>query len=145
MSSEKGKGEGHDFGKGEAQENLERMVSLARGPKGEQGARGERGLSRLQGRAVVVLFLLAALFSASGWFWQAHQAREATAAQHAEQVAQQRQGAAIEAKLCTSLARLAALKPPPGDPAANPSRAFEDEQHAVLAQLGPDVGCGGRT
>jgi hypothetical protein len=115
-----------------------------RGAQGNQGNRGERGqLSRLQGRAVVVLFALAFLSSASGWFWQAHQADAATAAQHQEQAAQQRQGQLLEQKLCTSLGRLAALKPPPGNPASNPSRAFDDEQHAVLAQLGPDVGCRG--
>ena len=66
------------------------------------------------------------------------------AGQHQEQAAQQRQGAVLEAKLCTSLARLAALKPPAGNPAANPARAFDQEQQAVLAQLGPDVGCGGK-
>jgi hypothetical protein len=111
------------------------------GEQGEQGERGERGLSRVQGRAVVVLFLITVLSSASGWFWQAHETRQATAAQHREQAAQQRQGQLLEQKLCTTLNRLAALKPPQGDPAQNPARAFDQEQHAVLAQLGPDVGC----
>lgn len=60
---------------------------------------------------------------------------------HTEQASQRAQGAALEHKLCTSLDRLAALKPPPGSVADNPSRAYEQEQHAILAQLGPDVGC----
>jgi hypothetical protein len=60
---------------------------------------------------------------------------------HNSQRAQQRQGQQLEAKICTTLNRLAALKPPGGSPADNPSRAFEQQQHAVLAQLGPDVGC----
>ena len=60
---------------------------------------------------------------------------------HAEQDAQRRQGQVLEQKLCTSLGRLAALHPPPGLPADNPSRAYLQQEHAVLAELGPDVGC----
>lgn len=58
-----------------------------------------------------------------------------------EQAAQQRQGQMIEQRLCLSLGKLAALKPPAGNPAQNPSRAFDQQQHAILAGLGPDVGC----
>ena len=130
----------------ESFERIPRGPQGERGAQGNQGNRGERGqLSRVQGRAVVILFLLAALSGAGNLLWTAHEVNAATAAQHQEQAAQQRQGAMIEQRLCTSLARLAALKPPPGNPAKNPSRAFDDEQHAVLAQLGADVGCeGGR-
>lgn len=64
-----------------------------------------------------------------------------TAGQDRLQAAQQQQGAAIEHKLCTTLNRLAALQPPPGNAAANPSRAYEQGEHAILSQLGPDVGC----
>ncbi len=67
---------------------------------------------------------------------------------HAEQSAQQRndtararQGALTEQKLCTTLGRLTALRPPAGNPAANPSRAFDQQLHVTLAQLGPDLGC----
>jgi hypothetical protein len=60
---------------------------------------------------------------------------------HLEQAAQRAQGAALEHKLCTSLDRLAGLKPPPGPAAGNPSRAYLLQQHQVLAELGPDVGC----
>jgi type II secretory pathway pseudopilin PulG len=121
---------------------------LPAGPRGAKGERGERGLSRLQGRAVVVLFLIAALSSGSGWFWQAHETRAAVAAEQREQAAQRQQGAAIEDKLCKSLAPLASLatlQPPAGNPSDNPSRAYEQElsaRLAPLAQLGPDIGCG---
>jgi hypothetical protein len=87
-------------------------------------------------RAVIVLFALSLVMSAGTYLAATHY-------YHAEQAAQRRQGAVLEQRLCITLGRLAALKPPPGNPAANPSRAFEDEQHAVLAQLGPDVGCKG--
>jgi quinol-cytochrome oxidoreductase complex cytochrome b subunit len=59
-----------------------------------------------------------------------------------EQAAQRAASAAFERKLCTSLNALAALSPPPGSPGDNPSRAYLLQQHQVLAELGPDVGCG---
>lgn len=115
------------------------------GPRGAQGERGERGLSRLQGRAVVVLFLLAVLSSAGSWYWQVREVDVNRAQFHAQQVAQQRAAAAVLEKLCTSFAKQAALKPPPGNPATNPSRAYDQGEHAILAQLGPDIGCARRT
>lgn len=141
-------------GKGEAQENFEAMVSLARGPKGEQGdegKRGEQGLSRLQGRAVVVLFAIAVGLAVFAIFWVSHAVRASSSQQQqqaaAEQAAQRAQGAALERKLCATLdplAGLASLKPPAGNPADNPSRAYEQElsaKLAPLAQLAPDLGC----
>ena len=62
---------------------------------------------------------------------------------HDALAAQQRQGAVLEQRLCKTLASLAALKPPAGNPVANPARGFDQQEHAILAQLGPDVGCGG--
>lgn len=55
--------------------------------------------------------------------------------------AQQRAGVVLGERLCTTFGRLAALKPPPGNPAVNPSRAYEQEEHATLDQLGTDLGC----
>jgi hypothetical protein len=63
------------------------------------------------------------------------------AAQAREQAAQKRQGKIIDAKICTTMARLAALRPPAGSPSRNPSRAFDDNLHATLDELGPDLGC----
>ena len=64
-------------------------------------------------------------------------------AQRREQAAQARQARMVEQKLCTTLGKLAALDPPAGNPSSNPSRAYEDNLHATLAQLGPDLGCAG--
>jgi hypothetical protein len=115
------------------------------GPRGRQGAQGERGprgLSRLQGRAIVVLFLIGAAGGIGNLFWTAHEVHAAQAAQTAEQSVQKQQGAVLERQLCSTLGKLAALKPPPGNPATNPSREFDQDMHSTLAQLGPDLGCG---
>lgn len=96
--------------------------------------------------AFVVLALLSlAVGGFSILFSISYYHREQAAQQHqaAQQSAAQRaQGAALEQKLCTSLDRLAGLSPPPGPSAGNPSRAYLLQQHQVLAELGPDVGCG---
>jgi hypothetical protein len=96
-------------------------------------------------RAVVVLFILTFLLSGSALFGAVtyyHREQGSQQRQNAQQAAAQRaQSEAFQRKLCTTLGRLAALKPPPGDAAGNPSRAYLQEEHAVLAELGPDVGC----
>lgn len=84
-------------------------------------------------RAYVGLVLLSVLLSLSALFG-------AITYYRLSQAAQQRQGRAFEAKLCTSLERLAGLQPPAASP-GNPSRGYLAEQHQVLAELGPDVGC----
>lgn len=63
------------------------------------------------------------------------------ASQSREQVAQQRQAAEVEDKLCSTFGKLAALEPPSGSPAHNPSRKFEQNLHARLVELGVDLGC----
>lgn len=84
--------------------------------------------------ALVVLAVLPLVMSALT-LWGA------TVYYHRERAAQQSQGQAFEQKLCATLGRLAALKPPPGSAAGNPSRAYLQQEHQVLAELGPDVGC----
>ena len=63
------------------------------------------------------------------------------ASQSREEVAQQRAAVAVEDKLCDTFGKLAALQPPPGPAAVNPSRAFEQELHSKLVELGTDLGC----
>ena len=71
--------------------------------------------------------------------WQAHAVLVAEQRVQAEQRAA---GAVLEAKLCATLAKLAANKPPAGNPQTNPSRAYDQNNHAILDELGPDLGCG---
>lgn len=133
-------------------EDGERLASQGpRGPQGQQGQqgnRGERGTAGLSGpvrRALVFLFALSVVLAGVGLFWTAHEVHASQAAiqsgQHREQVSQQRAGATLERALCTTFGRLAALKPPAGDPKTNPSRAYLQGQHDTLAQLGTDLGC----
>lgn len=60
---------------------------------------------------------------------------------HAYKAAQQRQGQVVEEKLCSTFGKLAALKPPAGNPRTNPSRAYLQGQHAALDEIGTDLGC----
>ena len=127
-------------------EDGERLIS--QGPRGAQGNRGERGasgLSRPVRWALVFLFVLSVALGGLNLMWTAyevHASQDAIqAAQDHEQAAQRQAGAVIGEKLCTTLDRLAALKPPGGPPSSNPARAYEDALHSTLAQLGPDIGC----
>ena len=105
----------------------------AQGDQGEQGKRGEP-LSPALRRALVYMFLLAVLLAVVALLAEVH-------GQDVNRAAQQRQGVLIERRLCTTLDRLSELQPPPGNPAANPSRAFDQKLHDTLSQLGPDLGC----
>lgn len=108
--------------------------------------RARAALARLKWQYAFVFLVLLSLsvggfsilFSVS-YYHREQASQQRQAAQ--QQAAQRAQGAAFEHRLCTTLSRLAALRPPSGSPAGNPSRAFDQQQHAVLAELGPDVGC----
>ena len=60
---------------------------------------------------------------------------------HDTQTTAKRQGVAVETKLCASFNSLAALQPPAGNAATNPSRAYERSLHVRLEQIGISVGC----
>lgn len=97
-------------------------------------------------RSLVYMFALAVALAAFGLFWINHAVHDSQAAiqagLHREQVAQERAGALLEERLCATLAKLAANKPPSGNPKTNPSRAYDQNNHAILDELGPDLGCG---
>jgi hypothetical protein len=98
-------------------------------------------ITRGAARAVAVLFILV-LFSGAGNLWASWtEVHNAQAQQRHEQVLQQQAGVALEQKLCSTFGAIAELKPPAGNPETNPSRAYDQQLHAVLVQLGLDLGC----
>src|SRR6202041_3573701 len=117
------------------QEQREQIAALARGPKGERGKAGQRGAPGMpagQRRAIIFLFFLTVALSVAA-FLAAVQRGDAT------QAASHHAGEVLEHKLCMTFGRLAALTPPPGNPETNPSRGYEQGEHAVLDQIGPDL------
>jgi len=96
-------------------------------------------------RAVIGLLLLTLITGAGNLLATYLQVQASQAAIQAgyvrEQAAQRQAGILLGEKLCLTFGRLAALKPPAGSPAANPSRAYLQAQHDTLAQLGADLGC----
>ncbi len=108
-----------------------------RGPKGDKGDRGEGGrLPSGTARSVVILFLIGFAIGVANLLFTVHYI-------HAQQHAERQAGQIVERKLCKTFGELAANKPPAGDAAANPSRAYEQRNHRILAGVGPDIGCGG--
>jgi type II secretory pathway pseudopilin PulG len=97
----------------------------------------------------IAMLLVLVLVVGAGNLWASYAQSQSTRQEFAafrqrlaaQQQAQRAASLAFEKKLCTTLGRLAALRPPAGDSASNPSRAYEQDLHDVLAQLGPDVRC----
>lgn len=107
------------------------------GRKGDQGERGEPGKAALSPsvrRALVFLFALSLIISVGDLFWNAHQVNASRAANH-------RQNEITERKICTAISGLVVLKPPPGDPASNPSRAYLQGLHVRFTQISGALGC----
>ena len=100
---------------------------------------------RGQSRALAYLFILNFTFIVVGYVLFAHYVNATIRAQQEQaqitQQAQERQALLVERKICTTMHRLAALQPPAGNAAANPSRAYDQELHATLDELGSDLGC----
>ena len=114
-----------------------RSCAATRGRRATRASRARPGRRRLTGRkasAIVSLFLVGFLVGAANLIFTVHYIR-------AQQSAQQQAGLVTARKLCATLDSLAALKPLGGNPAANPSRAYEDHLHATLDGLGQDLGC----
>ena len=112
-----------------------------RGAQGEQGDKGDRGMPTGQRRAIIYLFVLTLLLAGANLLWTAHEHNITRADEAAVQAQQRQQGAVIGRKLCATLDDLRSLQPPSGNPASNPSRAYEQGLHARLSQLGTDLGC----
>lgn len=83
---------------------------------------------------VIVLVVIVVVLSGANLFWTSHVVT-------ANQNAQRRQGELIEAKICKDVGTMAAISPPAGNPAANPSRAFEQAEARAWQGLVSDLGC----
>ncbi|GEM_PF-6404116 len=121
---------------------LVREGNAATCPAGLDVPRGTM-LTRGALRSVAVLVLLALLVTGANLLWTAHTVRSFQSSQQKQDAAQQRQDEVVKERLCTTLSRLTALKPPAGPAARNPGRAYLQAQHGTLAQFGPDLGCKG--
>jgi hypothetical protein len=129
----------------------ERAERLARGPKGETGSQGEpgqAGLSRSLRQSLAFMFVFAVALSVLALFWINHEVHVGQAADRAaytqEQAAARRAAETLERKLCKTFGELAANQPPAGNPATNPSRRYDQDNHAILAQISPDLDCPGQ-
>lgn len=111
------------------------------GPQGKQGEQGKAGLSTPVRRALVFLVALCLLLGGVNILWSAHQQNNYEASLRAAHAAHQRADQQMVDKLCLTFGKLGALTPPTGDPATNPSRAYDQELHMTLVQLGSDLGC----
>jgi hypothetical protein len=58
-----------------------------------------------------------------------------------QQATAKKTGLLVEQRICSTLAALAGNKPPAGNPATNPSRAYDQRNHEILDGLAPDLGC----
>jgi hypothetical protein len=58
-----------------------------------------------------------------------------------EQSAAQKAGLLIEKAICTDMGTMARIPPPEGSAAANPSRAYEQDEHRAWEGLFDGLGC----
>jgi uncharacterized protein HemX len=77
----------------------------------------------------------------SSYLQNRHFQQQFVQAQQQAAAAQRAQGAIVEAKLCSIFLPIADLKAPAGDGSSNPSRLFEQQLEAKLAQIAPALGC----
>ena len=96
-------------------------------------------------RALAILVALMLITCAANLVTSRVQFDDYTASQAREQAQQRAAGVVVERKLCQTLGAVASLQPPPGNPKTNPSRAYDDQLHARLGKLGPDLGCAGHS
>ena len=116
----------------------------SQGNQGNQGNRGEKGapgLSISVRRSLVYMGVVFLVLVAANFLWSARQQNAYEASLARDHVAHLKADELMVEKLCLTFGKLGALKPPAGPAAANPARAYEQEEHATLIQLGTDLGC----
>lgn len=124
---------------------METWEMLARGKKGDKGDTGEpgpRGLSKLSRSATYAIagVLAASLIIAGCGLFLGFRGVEQ--AHHSIELAQRALAVTRHHNaLCTAIAALVAVPPPAGNPALNPARAYDQEQHAIFNHLHGKFGC----
>jgi hypothetical protein len=110
---------------------------------GEAWRREREGDNPWRGALFLVIAVAAALLLNAGYTtWAVSQGKHAVQQQARKQeISQAKQGVVLGARLCLTFGKLAALTPPPGSAAKNPSRVYLQEQHDTLTELGRDLGC----
>ena len=115
-----------------------REVGLAKRPGGP-------GANRGSGLLVALILASFAVGLLANWGYTTYAINQARSQNAQTQRAQEAQGQQVEARLCTTLARLAGTRPPasldPHDAAVNPGRRFDLQMHATLSELFPDIQC----
>lgn len=121
---------------------------VEKGEPGPKGEKGEPGMTAGARRAVIYLFVLTLLLSGANLLWTSHAVNANQASQAREQSQQQaaarKAAQVVERKLCSDLATMAAIQPPAGSAAANPSRAYEQAEHRAWTGLTDVAGCKGK-
>jgi hypothetical protein len=111
-----------------------RLIPESKVPLGQDISRGAKW-------GIAGLLLLVLLVGAGNLLATFELSNSAQAKFAVQQAAQQASGRILEQKLCSTLDRLSALKPPVGPASTNPSRAYEQQLAVTLSQLKPDLGC----
>lgn len=92
-------------------------------------------------RAMIVLVVLVLIMGAANLEATRTYVGSYKTSQARLQAAQGRAGAAVEAKICTDVVTMSALKPPTGAASSNPSRAYEQAEHRAWRGLVVAIGC----
>jgi Collagen triple helix repeat (20 copies) len=124
-----------------------------RGPQGAQGQRGHEGRPGVMGRAgapgisagtrraAIGLLVLVLIVGAGNLVASYDQVQSFKNQLRTQQVAEEITGAREIGALCSDVGTMAAIPAPAGNPAANPSRAYEQAEARAWSGLVGDLGC----
>lgn len=94
------------------------------------------------GKVIISILLALMVVVGIGNLWSTRNSVSQFKQQFAQQQSQQRASSQQEvARICGSFHKIAILRPPPGNPATNPARAYDQQLHAALASVYNDLEC----
>ena len=125
-------------------ESLSGVEMRFRGPRGPQGEPGEQGSTGpvMPGVIAWLLLALVLVMGASNLLASYLIEQNGQGQQRQAEQAAQKAGNEIEVKLCTDVGTMSRLAPPAGNPASNPSRAYEQAEHRTWRGLYDSLECG---